>query len=217
MEKDRSSKVIAIVALIVAVVGLSVGFAAYSQNLVISSSAEVKGDASKFDVQFSTSNSSVAEEKEVTPKYSPTNDEFFTATNATIDGTKISNLKATFKEGKEKQTVTYDFYVYNNGELNAFLKSVTFAQESPQCKSSASGNPASENLVTEACSDVSVKVTVDSTSYDKTTDNLNVELPAKETGKSVSVVIEYADSKAVDGDFDVTFGDITLNFSSAQA
>ena len=35
MEKDRGTKVIAIVALIVAVVGLSLGFAAFSSTLTI--------------------------------------------------------------------------------------------------------------------------------------------------------------------------------------
>ena len=56
MERDRSAKIIAIVALCIAIVGLSIGFAAFSSNLTISSSANVKPDPSSFDVNFSTSN-----------------------------------------------------------------------------------------------------------------------------------------------------------------
>ena len=41
MERDRSAKIIAIVALCVAVVGLSIGFAAFSNNLTIKSNATV--------------------------------------------------------------------------------------------------------------------------------------------------------------------------------
>ena len=39
MERDRSGKVIAIVALLVGVVGLTIGFAAFSNTLTIQSSA----------------------------------------------------------------------------------------------------------------------------------------------------------------------------------
>ena len=57
MERDRSAKIIAIVALCVAVVGLSIGFAAFSNNLTIKSNATVTPNQNDFDVNFSTSNS----------------------------------------------------------------------------------------------------------------------------------------------------------------
>ena len=50
MEKDRSTKIIAIAALLIGIVGLSLGFAAFSNTLTISSSAEVTPDQSAFNV-----------------------------------------------------------------------------------------------------------------------------------------------------------------------
>ena len=48
MERNRQTKVIAIVALCVAVVGLTLGFAAFSNTLTISSSATVTPNESDF-------------------------------------------------------------------------------------------------------------------------------------------------------------------------
>ena len=52
MEKNRSSKVVAIVALFIAVIGLSVGFAAFSNILKIKSSATVQPSGQDFVVGF---------------------------------------------------------------------------------------------------------------------------------------------------------------------
>lgn len=109
MEKERSSKIIAIVALVVAVIALSIGFASYSNSVNISSSATVT-PTNDFSVLFSSSASSLL-----------TNDvEAFnvsdgaTATDAVIDnGTTIptiGNLSATFTD--PGQSVTYRFYVH---------------------------------------------------------------------------------------------------------
>ena len=53
MEKDRRARVVAIAALLVGVVGLSLGFAAFTNTLTIKSSAEVKVGDSVFNVYFS--------------------------------------------------------------------------------------------------------------------------------------------------------------------
>ena len=186
MEKDRSAKIIAIVALVVAVAGVSLGFAAFSQNLTINPTANVKADKSKFKVQFSTKQEA-AETGDVT----------------------------TFVNGKGKQTATYSFYVYNAGELDAYLKSVTFEKEAT-CSSSAGQNQATDSLVQAACKDVSVKVTVDSEEYTTTTSSISGETLSKSSSLPVTVVLEYSDKNAVDGDFDVDFGSITLNYSSSD-
>ena len=59
MERERSGKVIAIVALLFAVAGLSLGFAAYSTTLNITSSADVKLDSDAWDVGFSTATTAI--------------------------------------------------------------------------------------------------------------------------------------------------------------
>ena len=50
MEKERGAKVIAVVALLIAVVGLTIGYAAYASTLTINGSANV--DPASWDVHF---------------------------------------------------------------------------------------------------------------------------------------------------------------------
>ena len=57
MEKQRKIKVMSVVALIVAVLGLTVAFAALSQTLTINGTANV--DAASWDIHFETISSSV--------------------------------------------------------------------------------------------------------------------------------------------------------------
>ena len=105
MERDRSAKIIAIVALCVAIVGLSVGFAAFSNELTINSNATVSPNASDFDVNFSTSNTGG---QDGTVSGVGTNSA--TAENATIDNSNsptITSLKANFTEPGQK--LTYSF------------------------------------------------------------------------------------------------------------
>ena len=128
MEKKRGNQVMAIAALFIAVIGLSLGFAAFSNTLTIKSSATVTPDASVFDVNLSSAAATTATDA-IVPVKTHTGEEYaagsynathFTATNATITnealptnggGTtnaKIENLSVNFTE--PGQTVTYSFY-----------------------------------------------------------------------------------------------------------
>lgn len=123
MEKNRTAQIIAIIALVVGIAGLSIGFASFSSILNIQSSANVKPDSSTMNVDFSSSIDSV-ELSEIVPTSTPNS---VTATNGTIDNSNdpvISNLSAVFTE--PGQSVVYKFYAYNAGELNAYLKSIVY-------------------------------------------------------------------------------------------
>lgn len=71
MERNKKTKVIAIVALIIGVIGLSIGFAAFSSILNIQSSANVKPDNSTMNVIFSSALDK-AEVKKLVNFYIPT-------------------------------------------------------------------------------------------------------------------------------------------------
>ena len=213
MERDRNSKILAIIALTVAVIGLSLGFAAFSQTLTIHSSAEVKPDQTAFNVKFSSSEESLATE-EITGV--PGGEAGATADPATISGTEISGLKAKFT--KPGQDVTYTFYVRNEGEYDAYLKSITYQNASGvgtsiNCKP---GSDTDAGLVATACEGMKVTVTVNST---ETTTQSNSSISehklAKGEGEEVKVKIEYtAGSGVADGDFTVEIGDIELLYKS---
>ncbi len=224
-QKDNKARFMAILGLLVGVVGLSLGFAAFSNTLTIKSSAEVTVDDSVFNVDFST-NSSTVDDSDIVPTLSPTGVSGFTATNAQIDNDNgdavVKNLHATFTA--PGQEVTYSFYTKNAGELKAFLKSVTFSNVSGESTTKVctpkTGTTAS--LVNSACTGITLTVTVGSEDFTATTlrsafatataHDLN-----KDGSEAVTVRIAYeTGSTMTDGGFDVAFGDVTLLYSSAE-
>lgn len=216
MEKNRNTKIIAIAALLVAIVGLSVGFAAFSNTLTISSSASVTPSDSTFNVDFSSSKTSVVTNA-ITPTVSSTD---VTATNATIDNSaspKITNLSAKFTE--PGQSATYTFYAYNAGEYDAYLKSIVYSAVSgSDTKTCTAGTNTTQSLVDAACDDITVSVKVGSESAvtGSKTDFTGHSL-TKSTGEEIVVTIAYTSGgDRADGDFTVKFGDITLTYSSAS-
>ena len=125
MGENRTYKMVSVIALVLGVVGVTLGYAAFSNTLTISSSAEVTPDESNFNVDFSTANNSVVADP-ITPTLSPSTPVTgFEATNGVINTASdptVTNLKATFTA--PGQSVTYQFYAYNAGQIVAYLKMV---------------------------------------------------------------------------------------------
>ena len=217
MEKNRKVQVIAVFALVIAIVGLSIGFAAFSSVLNIQTSANVKPDSSTMNVDFSSAQDKV-EVSEIIPTATPNE---LVTTNAVIDNSvdpTISNLSATFTE--PGQSVTYKFYAYNAGKLNAYLKSIVFGNVAGQnaTKICTAGQGTTDALVQKACEKISVKVKVGN-EIETTTGKASItgHTLAIDNGELVTVTLEYeAGADRADGDFTVAFGDITLNYSSVD-
>ena len=215
MERDRSAKIIAIVALCVAVVGLSIGFAAFSNNLTIKSNATVSPNQNDFDVNFSTSNTS-----ELDGTVSGVGTNSATAEDATIDNSAsptITGLKANFTEPGQK--VTYSFYAHNAGKYVAYLNNVTYANVSGQTatKVCTPGTNTDATMVQAACNGISVSVEVGSEKYTGSMDSITNHLLDLDAYEEVVVTIEYTSTASrADGDFEVAFGDITLTYDSVD-
>lgn len=228
MEKDRSSKIIAVVALLVGVVGLSLGFAAFSNTLTISSGATVRPDATTFNVDFSSTKDTLATEA-IEPTTTPSG---LTASNGAINNTgdpTITNLSVEFSA--PGQSATYTFFARNEGEYDAFLNSIAFANAAgadsyKKCEATANdeGNvTANADLVAAACNAISLSVKVGTEAATKqSVADIDNHTLAKGVGEEIVVVIDYAatvdgdDSARADGPFKVTFGDITLAYGSVD-
>ena len=215
MEKNRSGQFIALLALIVAIVGVSVGFAAFSSALSIQSSANVKPDQSTLNVDFSSSDTAVVTNA-IKPTTTPTT---VVATDATIDNSAdpvIRNLSATFKEPGQK--AVYTFYAYNAGELEAFLKSIVYENVSSKNsnKVCTAGEGTTDALVQKACEGISLKVKVGTEAETSSgIASISNHSLAKGVSEEITVTLEYAsDATRADGDFTVSFCDVTLNYSS---
>lgn len=239
---ERNSKVIAIVALCIGVVGLSLGFAAFSSTLTIKSSASVKPNADTFNVDFSSTTGSVvsgaveatraiinAEGGVVADAVVP---EAFIASAASINNTsnpEITGLNVVFTE--PGQQATYKFYARNAGELTAYLNSLTFTETTvgevtgtKVCTAAtltdeeiaAGATQATPALVAQACNGISISVKVGKEA------NTTASIPtisghdlAAGNEEEVTVTIKYAaDAVRADGKFDVAFGDIVLVYDS---
>ena len=215
MERDRSAKIIAIVALCVAVAGLSIGFAAFSNNLKIESSAKVSPNQNDFDVNFSASNTS-----ELDGTVSAVGTNSATGEDATIDNSAsptITGLKANFTEPGQK--VTYSFYAHNAGKYAAYLNNVTYANVSGKTatKICTAGVGTDATMVEAACNGISVSVKVGNDTYTKSMDSISNHLLAINAYEPVVVTIEYnSGASRADGDFEVAFGDITLTYDSVD-
>lgn len=207
MEHSRKQKLLVIVALIVGIVSLSVGFAAFSESLNISSSASVTPSSDTFSVKFSTEKDSLVVE-EVVPSsiYNATN-----VTNGIINNTNhptITNLSASFSA--PNQDVEYSFYIRNEGEYTAYLNNVNFIGD----KTCVADVGTTDSLVQQACESMKIVLNVDGNAYYDTTKVSNKPLAP---GESISVVVglAYVDGgKYSDGSFKVTFPSISLVYST---
>jgi len=238
----KNKQGITIAALIVAIVGLSIGFAAFSNTLTISSSASVNPSDENFKVVFAkNTNVQNLDTTDVIPTKSPNNVTGFTAENAVINnealnGPTLTNLKANFTA--PGQSVTYTLNVVNAGAYVAYLKDLVFANAEhatngetyKHCYAStknsnnqdiAPANQATGTLVTQACNGISISVTIGTATnltYSATPISLGNQALAANGGNVQAIItISYASNAAyVDGPMEVEFGNISFAASSNQ-
>lgn len=214
MEKERGAKVIAIIALLVAVVGLSVGFAAYTAQLQITNTSATvgAGSASDFSVEFSTSATTITEQdRNIDTLITNAVVDGATAvkaTGASMNGTTINGLSANFTE--PGQSVTYTVYAHNTGKFLAYLRSVTIGS-----KTCTAIGTTTQSLVNDVCPSISMTVKVgneDATAV--SVNNYTGHSLGKGDSEPVVITMTYGETdSAADGDFTVNFGQIDLDYN----
>lgn len=118
MERNRKIKILSLVALIVAVLGLGVAFAALSSQLTINGSA--KAQAGSWNIHFA---------KTLDMPTQTTGDASFT--EPTLSDTSILGFKATVT--KPGDSVTYYFDIVNSGTVDALVESYVFENGYRDC------------------------------------------------------------------------------------
>ncbi len=142
MEKERKVKVLSLIALVVAILGLTVAFAALSETLTIKGTAKV--DAATWDVHFENPtckdvNLLGIDDSEDCSNYF--HDDYFyleegagkVNENPTINGISITNINATIT--KPKDQVIYFFIIENKGTIDAKIDSISISK---LCESTSS-------------------------------------------------------------------------------
>lgn len=198
MEKERGAKVIAIVALLIAVVGLTVGYAAYSSTLTINGTANVDPASWKVNFGYKTGDSLTG-----TTKGHATE-----TTAPTLADTTISGFDVTLKAPGD--SVTYNFLIKNSGTLNAKL--ANFTMGTLTCAPNASSNISQEDA-TELCGELKYTLAYAGGSTITTGEILNPN-----NSKELELKLEWpSDSTlSVSDDVKVTIGATTFVYEQAQ-
>lgn len=233
MERNNG-KIIAIVALVVAVIGLSLGFAAFSTQLSINTTANVNsGVANNWNVGFAVNGSIVSSATPVNGVTGGNN------SNGSVTVNKYTIAQATNAtlDFSSNTSVSYTLAIKNEGTTTAYLDSIDFG--SITCQSAAASSSSwiegSSNAGTlqnngntidlsSSCSTLfSVSLSIDGTSYTSSQSSIsNVSIAS---GASVPVVLtlSYNSSNttaqnianSLDGDITVSAGTIVVTYKSS--
>ncbi|MBE6151913.1 MAG: hypothetical protein E7165_01200 [Firmicutes bacterium] len=209
MVKTRNKQIMTIAIIMVAIVGLGVGFAAFSSSLNIKSGVSVSPDSSTFSVKFSSSATAQATD-DIAAVAEPSTLSTTKGKIDTVDATTIGNLSAEFTA--PGQSVTYTFYARNTGAYLAYLDMIRVGQ-----KKCTAGEDTDASLVAAACEAMSISVQVGAMDpVTRTTDITNHTLAAG-SSETVVVTLTYAENGArADGPFTVTFGDVSLTYTTTE-
>ena len=223
MEKSSNGKIIAVIALVVAVAGLSVGFAAFSSTLNIGSTTQAQIDTNLWNVGFADTNGDMAGLTTATP-----------VAGSNSNGS-INMLKYTLSQGtaatlstRSGSSVTYNFKIKNAGQINAVLNSITAGGLTCEYSTNNAGRimeqdntPNTGAQVTQGTGTIAdtdcrtmftATWTVSPATYNNTinkTESVDASLTIASTGTTPTNV--------PNGDFTVTLGNTTVVYGSSQS
>lgn len=199
MERERGFKIIAIIALVVAIAGLTIGYAAYTETLKIDGAANV--DPSSWSIYFKSD----SDLKGLTTGYAVVNKE------PTLESTTISGFDVTLKAPGD--SVSYVFDVKNAGNLSAKLK--TFVEDTLTC-TPAVGSTVSTEDANKLCNEL--KYTLTYSDGKKLSPNVDV-LPIAKDGQSgvqsFKLKLEWpsASTLTVNDEVKISIGTTTLIYT----
>lgn len=200
MEKERKIRTLSLVALVVAVLGLTVAFAALTQTLTIEGTAEVKG--AKWSVKFANLSTSNKVGGATVEKETGTETE---KTAKIVGDTTIELPKITLT--KPGDTVSYTFDVVNDGTIDAKITAIpTYEKTITATASDASVNAADKKLVEDNL--------IFTLTYENGTEvALNDELLNGGNSKKMKITIGYGDTTSIPtNDVEISNLKVTLTY-----
>lgn len=174
-KRDNGFKIIAVIALVLAVAGLSIAYASFTSNLTINGTATV---SSNWNIEWQNLNGSVV-------NYASIEDANLSiqSGNQAILGT-IGNL---FAPG---DSITWTWEVKNKGTINAKLTGLTLANLT--C-SPVIGGEATQEEATALCNDIDLTFTYAGSSISAISDVDSTNLPLVTNNyKTVSMMLSYS-------------------------
>ena len=200
-ERKNNSKRLAILALLLALLALAFGFAAFSKTVdLLDDTKEVSY------AMFRGGVLSIKPNKPENGKVYPTSTGGALADPATLTENGIININVHFTA--PGQSATYSFYGINPTKVATFLNSVYFGDK--ECHVGENATAAS---IEKACKDIVMTVSVKNDSFKETVEEIDNHILAAKSNEPISVTIKYLNSGyKADGSFSVDFGDSTLTY-----
>ena len=230
MEKNRKIKILSIIALILAITGMTLGFAAFSTTLNITSSAIVTPNIEDFKIKIYgfTSEESVSTflstgeiaEDSISDEYSIAivSGEVSNVENAVINNSNlsISNINGTFIS--DESSISYLFLIINEGEYDAYFSIKDYLGSLgpvnynyyPTCIPQEGATP---ELVEKACNGFEQAIHFMDLSMNPLLKENDNYFLAKNDAIFAIVNIDYLRNLA-DGPFKVQFNDLQLEFTT---
>lgn|SRR5574344_656781 len=168
MNKNKTTKIIALTALSLAILSISIAFATISTNLKINGSANM---SPAFKVDFTNlSDATISGNASVD-------------SNPNLKATSLTNVKVLFTALGE--SVTYKFDLKNNGVIPATISS--YVKTSPICVGTNSDPTVATNDASTVCSNITYSLTYTDTGEEvKVGDVLNIN-----TTRNLTFTIKY--------------------------
>jgi len=217
--KEKRERKISLIALIAAFITLVIGFMAYSGSLKIEKVIASRNDGYLYNVSFSKINDGI-QIGYITPDIlnNDLSGSTFSATDAYINGTRVTNIHAKFT--KPGQYAIYKFFVYNAGKEDMYLNDILF-KDIPYTNSRKICTPLDPNDSKDSVSDVCKYITlgvIDSNySYNAVYESVNniksVKIKSQEFEK-ITVIVGYeTGAPLAPTPFYIDFGDIEFTYS----
>lgn len=219
-KKNRRTKVIEIVALIITILALLMGFIAFfnSYKLEIEEEPIIKPNDEDFNIVFTPTEQISGDITSGVVGISSTGESVGKATIVQNEKGTIANVKVKFTN--PGQEVVYTFYSHNKGKYEAYLDTITYADVSgvnnfKKCLAVDYQNT-NKYLLSSACESISMVVQVgDNVVTNGSITNIKNHKLGVNASEKVTITIKYdSNGTLVDGDFTVDFGLITLTYLS---
>lgn len=234
MKKNKQLRLLAILALFVSVVGLTLGFAAFSNTLTIRSGASVKPNdsdfklvlygmpdivrSSNFNIDLSLFTSTTAIGPVVGYK------EDGTVGVLDNDNLAIKNITAKFEGPDEDPLVDYFFLLKNEGEYDAYMNVNNLQMPAHTC---TADEETTDSLVQEACKGLSFnmaiagyvkknssQISTDITEFMDASGNVKIGI-GEALVSAIQIHYRYGSARA-DGPFTAKWENLELDFSTTK-
>ncbi len=203
-EKENRTKKYALIALLLALIACSFGFAAYSRSIDY-----MNRDNDRF-VFFKSGVLSIKPNEPQNGMVRPTSTKGAIAEEAELTENGIININVHFTE--PGQTATYAFFGVNPTEHPSYLNSVVFGD-----KYCMPVGETTQEEADEACGDITMTISIKSDAFKETNGIIDDHILPAKSNEPISVTLKYNPvNKFKKRSFKVDFGTSTLTYSQVD-